>query len=107
MDITLFFEGDVQNNKPNENVIMAINKSKINEYLKILRRLYDDKKVDELEHEFMVKYIRVGGTVINIARFVNIVNRVNDSSLTNFCYNTFEKFFSKPSYNETNETQEL
>src|SRR5271165_6028496 len=103
MDITLFFDDDAKQNqkgKTNEKVIMAISKSKINEYLKILIKLYDAKKISDHEHNFMIKYIRVGGTIINIGKFVNIVNRVNNEELINFCYNTFDKFFSKPKLNE-------
>lgn len=100
MDITLFCENsqdDNQNvkNKLDDKVILSINKNKINEYLKIVTRLYDDKKIDNSDRTFLIKYIQVGGTIINVGKLVKIVNKVDDDELINFCFTTFDKFFTK------------
>ena len=72
MDITLFCNDEKENKHSNklhdEKVFMSISKSKINEYTKILNKLYDNKKINENEHTFMLIYIKVGGTIINIEK---------------------------------------
>jgi len=96
MDITLFFDDETDNKKSQmeEKVIMAISKSKITSYMGIIGRLYSEMKIDDNEHVFLTKYIQQGGTIINIIKLINILNRVHDDEMNKFCIDTFSKYMS-------------
>ena len=96
MDITLFLDNDAIKEGDDRKTIEVngISKTHLKEYMDILTRLSNKKKITFAEHTFLLQYIKKNGSLINIETFTQIVNKTNNSELINLCANIFSKLIT-------------
>lgn len=87
MDITAFLHDNINNNNTEKK-----NKSLIDEFISLIVSFKE--QLNMLELTFLVQFAKNNGSIANIQWFIEIINRINDSNLTDVCKKTFSHIFA-------------